>query len=174
MAWLLDTNVVSEMMRPHPEPRVARFLDGVANEGLHVSAVTVWEILNGIGQLDPGARREDPSRRFLDMLNGVFEDRVLAWTAADAAQCARIMEEKRMRGEPLDHHLPDAMLAGAAASRGLAVVTLNQRDFRNTGNPARVASYRLIGYEKRRLAEEDFNDDTKDAGELGAGHRGGQ
>jgi len=133
VAWLLDTNVVSEMMRPHPEPRVAGFLDGVANEGLHVSAVTVWEILNGLGQLDPEARREDLTRRFRDMLNGVFEDRVLAWTATDAAQCARIMDEKRRRGEPLDHHLPDAMLAGTAASRGLAVVTRNRRDFRNTG-----------------------------------------
>ena len=55
MAWLLDTNVVSEMMRPHPEPRVARFLDGVANEGLHVSAITVWEILDRIGRVGHAA-----------------------------------------------------------------------------------------------------------------------
>ena len=43
------------------------------------------------------------------------------------------MEEKRRRGELLDNHLPDAMLAGTAASRGLAIVTRNDRDFRNTG-----------------------------------------
>ncbi len=133
MAWLLDTNVVSEMMRPHPEPRVARFLDGVANEGLHVSAITVWEILNGIGRLDHEERRGDLARRFTDIVNALFEDQVLDWAAADAVECARIMEEKRRRGESLDNHLPDAMLAGTAASRGLAIVTRNDRDFRNTG-----------------------------------------
>lgn len=133
MSWLLDTNVVSEMMRPRPEPRVARFLDRIANQGLHVSAVTVWEIHNGIGRLDDQARREDLAKRFEDLLNGFFDDRVLDWTARDALECARIMEMKRRRGEPLDSHLPDAMLAGSAAIRGLAIVTRNTRDFRNTG-----------------------------------------
>ena len=142
MSWLLDTNVVSEMMRPHPEPQVARFIGGIANEGLHLSTITVWEILNGIGRLDQEQRREDLTRRFREILNAIFEDMVLDWSVADAAQCARIMEEKRRRGEPLDHHLPDAMLAGTAATRGLAIVTRNDRDFRNTGiktvNPWRV------------------------------------
>ena len=133
MAWLLDTSVVSEMMRPHPEPRVARFLDRVANERLHLSAITVWEILNGISRLDQERRREDLAGRFRDLVNSIFEDRILDWSAADAAQCARIMEEKRCRGESLDHHLPDAMLAGTAVSHGLAIVTRNDRGFRNTG-----------------------------------------
>ena len=48
-------------------------------------------------------------------------------------ECARIMEEKRRRGESLDHHLPDVMLAGTAVSHGLAIVTRNDRVFRNTG-----------------------------------------
>ena len=133
MSWLLDTNVISEMMRPHPEPRVARFLDRIASQGLHVSAVTVREIHNGIGQLDDRPRREDLARRFEDLLNDMFEGRVLDWTARDAVECARIMETKRRTGEPLDSHLPDAMLAGSAASRGMAFVTRNTRDFRNTG-----------------------------------------
>lgn len=133
MSCLLDTNVVSEMMRPHPEPRVARFLDRVAGNGLHVSAITVWEILNGIGRLGHAARRTDLARRFRDTLTLVLADNVLDWTEADAEACARIMEDKRRLGEPLDSHLPDAMLAGTAASRGLALVTRNTRDFRNTG-----------------------------------------
>ncbi len=133
MPWLLDTNVVSEMMRPHPEPRVARFLDGIANEGLHLSAITVWEILNGIGRLDREHRREDLTGRFRGLVNAVFAGRILDWSAADAAQCARIMEERRRRGEPLDRQLPDAMVAGTAASHGLTIVTRNDRDFRNTG-----------------------------------------
>lgn len=133
MSWLLDTNVISEMMRPHPEPRVERFLDRISGGGLHVSAVTVWEILNGIGRLDLKSRREDLARRFRDLLTAVFQGQVLDWSLADAQACARIMEDKRRLGEPLDSHLPDAMLAATAASRGLAVVTRNTRDFRNTG-----------------------------------------
>ena len=133
MSWLLDTNVVSEMMRPHPEPRVARFLDGIATHGLHVSAITVWEIHNGIRRLDDSARRNELERRFEGILDDLFEDRVLDWTARDALECARTMEVRRRRGEPLDDHLPDAMLAGSAISRGLVVVTRNTRDFRDIG-----------------------------------------
>ena len=121
------------MMRPNPEPRVAGFLDRIADQGIHISSVTVWEILNGIGRLEAGRRPKDLTARFRGLLNDLFEGRVLAWTATDAQKCARIMEEKRRRGEPLDSHLPDAMLASTAAGRGLAVVTRNKRDFKNTG-----------------------------------------
>jgi predicted nucleic acid-binding protein len=75
-AWLLDANVVSEMMRPAPEPRVARFLDRIATEGIGLSAVTVREILNGIGRLDPGRRREDLTERLQGILDDLFKDRI--------------------------------------------------------------------------------------------------
>lgn len=133
LAYLLDANVVSEMMRRKPEPRVAAFLDAVVGEGLALASVTVWEILDGIGRLPPGRRRETLAGRFQGVLEDLFEDRVLDWTFADARACARVMEGKRRRGEPLDDHLPDAMLAGAALSRGLALLTRNRREFRNTG-----------------------------------------
>ena len=133
LAWLVDTNVVSEMMRPRPEPRVAAFLDSIADEGLGLASVTVWEILDGIGRLAPGKRRRGLAERFHDLLDELFEDRIAAWTLADARVCARIMEDKRRRGEALDDHVPDAFLAAAAATRGLAVVTRNAREFRYTG-----------------------------------------
>ena len=133
LAYLLDANVVSEMMRRKPEPRVAAFLDAVVGEGLALASVTVWEILDGIGRLPPGRRGETLAGRFQGVLEDLFEDRVLDWTLADARACARVMEGKRRRGEPLDDHLPDAMLAGAALSRGLALLTRNRREFRNTG-----------------------------------------
>lgn len=136
IGWLLDTNVVSEMMRPRPEPRVADALDAIAEEGIGLGSVTVWEILNGIGKADPGRRRADLERRFRDMLDELCEDRVSDWTADDARACARIMEEKRRRGEALDDHLPDAMLAGTAVRRRLGIVTRNERDFRHTGAAA--------------------------------------
>ena len=67
------------------------------------------------------------------MLDDVFEDRVFGWTAADAQICAGIMETKRRKGEPLDSHLPDAMIAGTAVRHGLTIVTRNEQEFRNTG-----------------------------------------
>ena len=133
LAWLIDTNVVSEMMRPRPEPRVASFLDLIADDGIGLAAITVWEILDGIGRLEPGRRRDDLASRFQDLLDELFEDRIVDWSLGDARECARIMEEKRRLGEPLDAHAPDAFLAAAAASRGLAVVTRNTGEFRNTG-----------------------------------------
>ncbi len=133
LAWLIDTNVVSEMMRPRPEPRVATYLDSIAEEGLGLASITVWEVLDGIGRLDPGRRRRGLADRFQDLLDELFEDRIVEWTLADARTCARIMEDKRRRGEPLDDHVPDALLAAAAATRGLAVVTRNTGEFRNTG-----------------------------------------
>ena len=133
VAWLLDTNVVSEMMRPEPARQVAGFLDAIAAQGIGLSSVTVWEILNGIGQLDHGQRRLDIAERFQGLLDDIFEERVFDWTAADAQACARIMELKRRRGEPLDSHLPDAMIAGTAVRHGLTIVTRNESEFLNTG-----------------------------------------
>ena len=133
LAWLIDTNVVSEMMRPRPEPRVAAYLDSIADDGLGLASITVWEVLDGIGRLAPGRRRRGLVDRFHDLLDELFEDRIVAWTLADARACARIMEDKRRRGEALDDHVPDAFLAAAAATRGLTVLTRNTGEFRNTG-----------------------------------------
>ena len=133
LTWLFDTNVVSEMMRMRPEPRVAAFLDSIADEDLGLASVTVWEVLDGIGRLDHDQRRRDLTNRFQDLLDVLFDDRIVEWSLADAQACARIMEEKRRHGEALDDHVPDAFLAAAAATRGLAVVTRNAGEFRNTG-----------------------------------------
>ena len=93
LAWLLDTNIVSEMMRLRPEPKVAAFLDSIADEGLGLASVTVWEVLDGIGQLDPGRRRLGLASRFQDHIDELFEDRIVDWSLADAQACARIVEE---------------------------------------------------------------------------------
>lgn len=131
--WLVDTNVVSEMMRPKPEPRVAAFLDSIAHQGIGLSCVTVWEILDGIGRLDLGRRREVLTSSFLDLLSRLFEDKILEWSLADARASASIMEKKRRNGEPLDDHILDAFIAGTAVARGLGLVTRNTGEFRNTG-----------------------------------------
>ena len=131
-AYLLDTNVVSEMMRPEPDRRVDSAVELAALEGIGIVSVTVWEILNGIGGLDPG-RRSDLRARFQSVLDEAFDGRVLDWTLADARACADIMEAKRRLGELLDDHLPDAMIAATAVTLGLTVLTRNEQESRNTG-----------------------------------------
>ncbi len=133
VAYLLDANVISEMMRPQPVKAVADCLDRLAVEGLGIASVTVWEILNGIGLLPEGRRRKALADQFEKLLGDYFDDAVLDWTVSDAAACAAVMEEKRRRGEPLDDHLPDAFLAGLALNRKLAVITRNESEFRNSG-----------------------------------------
>lgn len=144
VTYLLDTNVVSELMRRNPDPRVAACVDAIGERGIGLASVTVWEVLDGIGRLDPGRRREELLERFQAVLEDLFEGRVLAWTIKDARACADVMERKRRRGEPLDDHLPDAMLAGTAICHGLAIVTRNEAEFRHTGleivNPWSVPS----------------------------------
>ena len=72
-AWLIDTNIVSEMMHPQPESRVAAFLDSIADEGLGLASIAVWEILDGISRLD----LLEP---FEDLTYELFGVRVADWT----------------------------------------------------------------------------------------------
>ena len=131
--WLVDANVVSELMRPLPEPAVLAFLDRRGAATLGIAAVTEWEILNGFGKMRAGGRRSELEARFRDFRERLFGDRVVEWTSEDAQICARIMEDRRRRGESLDAQLADAFLAATAVRRGLTIVTRNTRDFRNTG-----------------------------------------
>lgn len=112
---------------------MAEFFDRVAADGIDLASITVWEILSGIGRLDPGRCRDELAERFEGILDDFFEDRVLAWTPADAKACAYIMEARRRGGEPRDDHLPDARIAIAATARGLGVMTHDLYGFRNTG-----------------------------------------
>ena len=117
-----------------PEPCVATALDSIVDEeGIDLVCITVWVALDGIDGLISGLRRVGLSARFLDLPDELFEDRLVGrYSAADQA-CARRMEDKLRRGEALDDHAPDAFLAAAAATHGLAVVTRDTSDFRNTG-----------------------------------------
>lgn len=133
LGYLLDTNVVSEMMRAAPDRQVTQNLDRLAAGGLGLATITIWEIFNGIGKLPEGRRRRDLGQRFEAMISGHFAARVVDWPLGAAQACAQLMESRRRRGEPLDDHLPDAMLAGVARHYGLTVVTRNVSEFRHTG-----------------------------------------
>jgi len=131
--YLLDTNVVSELMRPEPSPAVLAWIDAAGVAALAISAVSCWEIRCGLALLPEGKRRNDLTRSFDGLVAELFGAGVLDFTAAAAERCASIMARKRALGEPLDEHLPDAMIAGIGAAAGLTVATRNRAEFRNCG-----------------------------------------
>ena len=135
LLYLLDTNVISELMRPEPSPAVLAWIDGTGVEGLALSAVSQWEIRYGLALLPEGKRRDDLTLRFDGLVGDLFGAGVYDFTSAAAELCASIMARKRSMGESLDDHLPDAMIAGIAADAGLTLATRNRAEFRNCGIP---------------------------------------
>ena len=72
VVWILDANIVAKMMRANPNQVVVE----IAAEGVGLSVISVWEILNGIRQLDRGKRRKNLTERFYKMLDEMFVDRI--------------------------------------------------------------------------------------------------
>jgi len=87
----------------------------------------------GLALLPDGKRRDELTLRFDALVTDLFGAGVYDFTTAAAERCASIMAGKRALGEPLDDHLPDAMIAGIAAQAGLPVATRNRAEFRNCG-----------------------------------------
>lgn len=131
--FLLDTNVVSELMRPEPSPSVLIWIDDVGVARLALSSISRWEIRYGLALLPEGKRRGGLMARFEGLVSDLFGAGVYDFTSDAAEQCALIMARKREHGEPLDDHLPDAMIAGIASAAGLTVATRNNAEFRNCG-----------------------------------------
>ena len=117
---VLDTNVVSEAMKPAPHPAVQAWLNEQVAETLYLSSVTLAELLYGIGAL-PAGRRKDLLALALEGLVGLFQDRVLPFDTDAARHYAglAVMARTVGRGFPT----PDGYIAAIAASRGFIVAS---------------------------------------------------
>ena len=129
--YLLDTNVLSELVSTAPEPSVLGFVRTLAPATLFVSAISRFEIDRGLGLMPEGRRRELLSARYRALVGGLGG--VLPLDGAAASAGARIVLSARSRGTPLDEHLFDVLIAGTAAAADLVVLTRNERQFRATG-----------------------------------------
>jgi len=117
---ILDTNVVSEAMKPEPHQSVRAWLNHQASETLYLSSVTLAELLFGIRAL-PVGKRQDRLAKTLDGLMRLFRDRVLPFDI-DAARCyadLAVTARKSGRGFPT----PDGYIAAIAASRSFMVAS---------------------------------------------------
>jgi len=134
MAWLLDTNILSELRKPRAEQKVLYFVTSTPLTELYVSIVTLAEIRYGI-ELNPDAQKRaalqewltvkvrpmfDPQRTLL-----VTEDIVLKWRA--------LMEDGRKTGHTFSQ--PDLLIAATAAHHGMTVVTRDRSQFDKAGVP---------------------------------------
>ena len=128
---VLDTNVVSETMRPSPEPRVIDWLNRQEITTLHLTTISLAELRFGIACLDPGRRRDDLDARLGRMLAQVFTGRVLGFTEAAAPEYALRMADARRRG--LSVGFADGAIGAIAAAAGHIVASRDVAPFEALG-----------------------------------------
>ena len=122
--FLLDTNVVSEMMKRRPSPRIVAFLTQQADFWL--SSLVVHELEFGL-QLTPPGRRRERLRSDLSRFLGSYAERILPLDLASAEWAARLRADAARSGRP--SNLADMLIAGTAKAHRLAIATRNVRDF---------------------------------------------
>ena len=128
---LLDTNVLSELLRPVPEPDVLGWLERQPAMSIYTSTVTQAEILLGVAVMPAGKRRTQLAAAVASIFAEDFAERVLPFDGDAAIAFADIVSERRARGSPIGQF--DAMIAALARSRGAQLATRNVRDFAHCG-----------------------------------------
>jgi len=127
---VLDTNVVSELMRQKPAPTVTSWLRGHNGAELFTTAITIAEIRYGIARLPAGTRRTQLAEA-ADEIFASFPDQVLPFDVAAAAAYATVVAERDRIGAPIDGF--DAQIAAICRARRALLATRNIKDFRETG-----------------------------------------
>lgn len=128
---VLDTNVVSELMRPSPSPAVESWIAGRQAASLFFSAVGEGELRFGLAIMPAGRRRDALASEIEAMLREDFTDRILPFDSEAARAYAVIAASRRVAGRPIAE--ADCQIAEIARSRGMAMATRNVRDFEDIG-----------------------------------------
>ena len=128
---VLDTNVVSELMRDDPHADVLLWLDDRPTRELFVTAITEAEIRTGIALLPQGRRRRGIAEAADRAFGALFAGRVLPFDGPAARAYAEMAAARRAAGRPVSQ--ADGQIAAIARSRGMAVVTRNIGDFDDMG-----------------------------------------
>lgn len=128
---VLDTNVLSEVLRPIPEPSVLEWLANQPRASLFTTTMTRGEILYGIRLLSDGRRRRGPWDAAKKIFDEDFAGHVLSFDSEAADMYAEISASRRAAGKPISQF--DAMIVAMARSRGASLATRNVKDFNDCG-----------------------------------------
>ncbi|HEY1798164.1 MAG TPA: type II toxin-antitoxin system VapC family toxin [Stellaceae bacterium] len=124
---VIDTNVLSVVMRPDPDRWVFDWLNRQPSAAIWTTAVSIFEIRFGLELLPPGRRRSLLERAFDQVLDEMIEGRILTLDAAAAQQAAILSARYRRAGIPQEFR--DSMIAGIAVTRRATLATRNTRHF---------------------------------------------
>ncbi len=128
---VLDTNVISALMRSEPDPAVVSWLDGQPPESIWTTAVTVFEVCFGLQLLAPGRRRRRLEEAFARAVDEDFEGRVISFDHGAAREAGAIAVKSRRAGRPVE--IRDVQIAGIVATRRATLATRNTRHFDTLG-----------------------------------------
>lgn len=128
---VIDTGIVSELMRAEPSTEVLDWIDDRPSRELFVTAVTEAEVRAGIASLPGGRRRQGLEAACERAFGGLFGERVLPFDSAAARAYAEVVAWRRATGRPASQ--ADCQIAAIASSRGMAVATRNVRGFQDMG-----------------------------------------
>ncbi len=129
---VVDTNVLSEFMRPNPSGRVRQWASGQEPSSLFTTSITVAEIWFGIQRLSDVQRKERFAEAASDLFSA-FAERVLVFDRQAAEVYARIAVRRAESGLPIDGF--DAQIAAICTTHDATLATRNTKDFENTGVP---------------------------------------
>lgn len=124
---ILDTNVLSELMRAAPAEAVMRWVAAQPAASLYTTSITQAEILHGVMLIPEGRRRHAFEAAAEAMFNDEFSDRILPFGSDAARSYARIAATRQRSGRPISHF--DAQIAAIAHAAGAMVATRNVKDF---------------------------------------------
>ncbi len=124
---ILDTNVLSALMRAEPDPPVVAWLDRQPADSIWITSITVFEARLGLALLPAGRRRRALETAFSRLLEEDLENRVLDFDLGAANSAAVLAAERRRAGRPTD--MRDTQIAGIAVSRHATLATRNVRHF---------------------------------------------
>ncbi|GEC15365.1 type II toxin-antitoxin system VapC family toxin [Nitrobacter winogradskyi] len=127
MKVLLDTNVLSEVRRPAPEPKVLAWLDAIDEDRAFISVASIAELKRGISLMDAGRRREALAAWLAEDLSARFAGRILPIDSGIAERWGDLMAQARQSGIALS--VMDGFFAATALAHELVLVTRNTKDF---------------------------------------------
>ena len=127
--FLLDTNVISELIKPAPKQSVVSWTEEQVVDDLYLSAITIGELVRGLRRLADGRKRRRYDTWVRRDLARQFEGRILVYDRESAIIWGEIMGDGDRKGRPKSY--PDAQIASIARRYGLVLVTRNTRDFKD-------------------------------------------